>query len=235
MRRATSLASLLGALALAAAACGGIPADEEPTLIARDEVPSELLENPSTTVANDGERVAIFLVLSDERTDELLIPCEVPLIESGGPSARAELQANAALTSLIDFNAAESQDCGTFTSAIPPDLELLDATLDGSTLDVDVSNLGTVELASQRRAIAQIVFTATELDGIDRVRFRLDGEYSPVPVGERTAEATAAIGRDDFPKFADSPFSSTTTAPAAPAPPALGLPPTLPAQAEQPG
>jgi len=240
VRRRAHLAGLTVCVAMAASACGGIPADTEPTLIAREQVPIELLENPSTTVAPRGEKVTIFLVLADERTDELLIPCGVPVVGRSSAPDRIERQAIAALTSLIDFNSAESQDCGSFTSAIPPDLELLGTDRDGTTLEIDVSNLGTVELASQRRAIAQLVFTATEVDGVDDVRFRLDGEFSAVPVGERTAEAGTDISRRDFPRFADSPFTSTTTAPLADAPvdpalvPDLGLP-LLPAEPEQAG
>ena len=54
------------------------------------------------------------------------------------------------------------------TNAIPPNAQVLNATVDGDVLDLDLSALDQVESTRQRLAVAQIVFTATNLDGIRR-------------------------------------------------------------------
>lgn len=69
-------------------------------------------------------------------------------------------------------------------TAIPTDVELLGARQTGSLLTVDVNDVFD-ELTPNglRIAIAQIVATATDIDGVDQVQLRVDGEVGVWPLG----------------------------------------------------
>lgn len=67
-------------------------------------------------------------------------------------------------------------------SAIPSGTRLRSATRRGTVLVVDLSeDFGNVVGASRQKAIAQIVMSATQLDSIREVRFRIDGEDIQIP------------------------------------------------------
>ena len=76
-----------------------------------------------------------------------------------------------------------------FTTAIPSTTELNEATIQGQNLTVDLTP-DIIELDTQSlvRAIAQIVYTATELDGIETVQIEIDNERlsAPTPGGDTT-------------------------------------------------
>lgn len=91
-----------------------------------------------------------------------------------------------------------------YTTFLPASLELLDTFKQGTILFLDVSDELT-ELTGQplSRALAQIVYTATELEGVERVQITVNG--SPVswprPVGSNTASTLSIY---DYPSFAQS-------------------------------
>ena len=91
-----------------------------------------------------------------------------------------------------------------YTTFLPANLELLDTYKQGTILFLDVSDELT-ELTGQplSRALAQIVYTATELEGVERVQITVNG--SPVswprPVGSNTASTLSVY---DYPNFAQS-------------------------------
>lgn len=69
-------------------------------------------------------------------------------------------------------------------TALPGDLELLSARPVGTLLTVDVNDvLDDLNPEALRFAVAQIVTTATELDGISSVQLRIDGEPRVWPLG----------------------------------------------------
>ncbi len=78
-----------------------------------------------------------------------------------------------------------------FSSNIPPGTELQDARAQGQFLILDLSEEIT-ELTPQSLApaIAQIVYTATELEGIEAVQLTVNGEELswPTPSGETTTD-----------------------------------------------
>ncbi len=86
-----------------------------------------------------------------------------------------------------------------FTTAIPSTTQLNDATIQGQNLTVDLTP-DIIELDTQSlvRAIAQIVYTATELDGIETVQIEIDNERlsAPTPGGDTT---TAPLRIYDYP------------------------------------
>ena len=91
-----------------------------------------------------------------------------------------------------------------YTTFLPADLELHDTFKQGTILFLDVSGELT-ELTGQplSRALAQLVYTATELEGVERVQITVNG--SPVswprPVGRNT---TGTLSIYDYPNFAQS-------------------------------
>ncbi len=90
------------------------------------------------------------------------------------------------------------------TTALPRDLILRSARSGGGTLTVDVSSELLDEPAPQLRlAVAQIVFTASELEGVRAVRVRVDGKIRAWPDGEGELQH-AALTVYDFPGLAES-------------------------------
>jgi spore germination protein GerM len=90
------------------------------------------------------------------------------------------------------------------TSALPRDLVLLSARAGAGVMTVDVSaQLLDVPAAQLLLAIAQIVFTASELDGVREVRIRVDGTNRPWPDGEGELQ-TAPLTVYDYPGLAES-------------------------------
>jgi hypothetical protein len=117
-----------------------------------------------------------------------------------------EARTRAVLQRLISLDPATNPECPpAFTNAVPPDLRVLDAELrveeSGNILELNVGRdaIVAIESTQQRRAIAQIVFTATSVPGVTAVRFFADGEAISVPVEDRTADPGESVRPSDFP------------------------------------
>lgn len=91
-----------------------------------------------------------------------------------------------------------------YTTFIPPNLELDTVFKQGPLLFLDVSQELT-ELTGQplSQALAQMVYTATELEGVERVQITVDGKPLawPRPVGGNTS---APLSVYDYPNFVQS-------------------------------
>ena len=91
-----------------------------------------------------------------------------------------------------------------YSTFLPASLELNTTLKQGPLLFVDVSEELT-ELTGQplSQALAQLVYTATELDGVERVQITVEGESLswPRPVGGNTA---APLSIYDYPNFVQS-------------------------------
>lgn len=73
---------------------------------------------------------------------------------------------------------------GQFRTALPTGLQLLSATRRGAVLQVDVSQeLGELSGEALVAAVAQIVFTASEVDGVQSVKILIDGADQQWPAG----------------------------------------------------
>lgn len=84
------------------------------------------------------------------------------------------------------------------TSVIPAGTELLGVERDGTTLFVDLSSefeSGGGSLSMQMR-VAQVVYTGTQFEGIDRVRILIDGESVEAIGGEGIVVAEPLTRRD---------------------------------------
>lgn len=167
--RTTALGALmvLGVLT----ACG-VANDRAPRTIQPDERPPEVAAG--TVAPRPGTGSIVFF------------------LGPGGPGENAPLtpvgrdgrdDAAALLASLFEGPTATEQDSEGLRTAIPAGTKLVSATLDNQgTLAVDVSAEFLTSAGDVLRdAVAQIVFTGTELDGVDRIRLLVEGEIQDWP------------------------------------------------------
>jgi spore germination protein GerM len=185
---------MVAATALAAglvlvSACG-VPTGGAPTTIAASDIPYGLAEPSPTPTASPGavprvEPSRIFLVGDDEAL--------VARPRDTSASSRRE-RLEDLLTALAEGPTGTERN-EQLSTALPPEvrLTLADLTDGAATIDID----GPAEAPSgwaSRRAVAQIVLTATSVPGVDAVRLTLSGEpvEAPLPSGELTSEPLTA-------------------------------------------
>lgn len=113
------------------------------------------------------------------------------------------LTPEAVLTTLIAGPNQGELDAG-MTYAVPPSSTLHSAALAATTLNVDLSG-EILELpgSSLRDAVAQIVFTGSELEGVRSVRIRVDGQSRDWPDGSGELQ-NRALTVYDYPGLAES-------------------------------
>lgn len=196
MRSTRALVALLAValLAIGTAGCGLSPNDE-PRIIAADDLPPDLAEptTSSTTLTSQSPTTApvtiYYLVLQDGVTRLHAVTRDVEDVTR--PRDR--------LAALLSPPTPEEQAAGILTS-IPADTILLNSQLveADQELIVDLSrSLFDVQGEELRNAFAQLVWTATELDGVRRVRFLVDGEEFRAP-DEDGIEQPGAVARSDY-------------------------------------
>ncbi len=90
------------------------------------------------------------------------------------------------------------------STAIPPDLEIQQATTVGTRLTIDVNAaFGDLSDLGLRQALAQIVATASQIDQVQQVRLRVDGQNQGWPTGD--GEVTdRPLTIYDYPGFLES-------------------------------
>lgn len=175
-----SLVALMVCAALVATGCG-IPLDSEPQLVEVAVDPAPESNPPSQGESVD---VPVFLV-QDERLVE--VSRELP-----SPPSLVSI-----FESLLDGVTEDERDANLRT-AIPPDTRVISVTEIGSTLLVDLSDeFASVGGEEELFAVAQIVLTATSIEGIDLVEFQLSGLPTDVPVGSG-ALSQDPVGFDDY-------------------------------------
>jgi spore germination protein GerM len=181
VRRLLPLVLVLFAVA---AACG-VPEDDSPQELSADEVPFGLLTTaPATTTSTPGNLQArLYFVNAD---GELT------------PESRdvGDLAARTVIETLLATDPA-SLPAG-ISSNIPPDTTLLASFIEDQVLTVDLSGqFTTIEGDRFNAAVAQIVFTATDLDDVAAVSFRVDGD--PFTVGdENGVTQEGPVTRNDY-------------------------------------
>lgn len=193
-RGVAALVVLIG-LVLTVAGCG-LSADNEPSPIAAEDLPSDLLDpNPptSTTLLDPGATAAVtvYLVVREGDTTRLTaVPREVSDPTSPGDRIRA----------LLAPPSTQEQEAG-LISSIPSDTVLLDISRPDPGSDellVNVSGaLFDVQGKELANAFAQIVWTVTEIPGVRQVRFRVDGQ-SQRAINDEGVEQPGAVTRSDY-------------------------------------
>jgi spore germination protein GerM len=166
-------AAALAAAALAAAGCG-IPTDDGPRAISRENVPDDVVDATTEATASQPTVTApIYLVQSPEDPRLVTVDRRVP---AGSPAADPDTAA--VLETLLRATANPQEQADGITNLIPQDTRLASQPeLVGGTLVVDLTReIFDVEGEPQRAAFGQIVCTADALEGVRSVRFLVQGE-----------------------------------------------------------
>jgi len=182
---------VVGVIIVAVAVGCAVPVDSRPRAIDARNVPFDLLAPTSSTSSTVSPPVAVenavVYLVKDNAT---LVPVnrEVP----SPPNARSVLRAL--------FSGPNEADVGRGLSS---------AVTSGTTLksvDGPINGLLTIDLTEdvlsvvgqrQIQALAQIVFTATELADVDRVLFEFEGRRRDVPRGDGRL-TSEPLGRRDY-------------------------------------
>jgi hypothetical protein len=221
-RRLVATASLLAALVPALVGCG-IPEDNEPRAIAPEDLPDQLIDpsgegvTPPTNTAGESRLVYVVASGEDSEDDRLF---GIPAVIEGTPdeSAMIEYLLQTREETLVNFE--ESADVEALSNAIPPEVQLLGfeygETEDGETIGIITLSEEFEEALGENYeyAVAQLVWTATELGTVQRVRFRVDDAFIQVPAGTQN-EQRSIVGRDEYRDLQPEITSSTDTGPAA--------------------
>jgi hypothetical protein len=205
---ATALVGAALALAVPAVLAGcGVPAEREPHAI-DGPVPEEPAEDPDTGADHPGEDVTVqFLHRQDGESRLVPVRRTVsrPRTDTG------------VLEALLLHPPTEGERAVDITTAIPVATMLADPPerTGGDVLVVDLSSaLFDARGGELRSAYAQIVCTATRIDGVRAVRFEVEGDATPALDGR--GEATDRPLRcEDYAELAPP-----VPAPAGPGPPA---------------
>ena len=166
---------------LAVVSACGVPIDSEP-----DQIDLELDSPPEIERPNleDLASVSIYLVRDDSlvhATRDLPIPATPDAI----------------MASLLDGVTDPEERAGLRTS-IPPGTEILGIGRDGAVLRLNLSrDFTAVGGEEEIHAVAQIVLTATSIEGVDYVAFEIEGVPTDVPVADG-ALSVEPVGPEDY-------------------------------------
>lgn len=172
-------------VAVAALAACGVQPDAAPRDLPADERTIAVDSGASGSDAAGANR--IFLVAPGEERLLRSVPRQA--------TTRAEL------IEILLAGPNDDELAAQYSSFIPPTTELIWARTQGQVLTINVSG-GITELSGQNlaQAVAQIVYTASELDGVEAVQLRVDDEELAWPKanGETTADPLRVY---DYPNF----------------------------------
>jgi len=199
MRRTTVLAALLPLLSIVTAC--GVQSDGSPRDLPDAE---QKLENPSV-VSGD--------VAAGASRIYLIAPGEDRLLRSVSRQADTASDLIDTLLRGPNDNEVEAQ----YNTAIPSTTDLNQSPrISGQTMTVDLTpDIVELNTPSLIRAVAQIVYTATELPGVETVLIEIDGEPlpAPTPTGDATTKPLSVY---------DYPLMVVSSQPAFPAAPVSG-------------
>ncbi len=193
--RRTVTAATAAALAAGAAACG-VSGQSEPVRLDADRVPFELVGPTGTTTTapvaeGTDERVVTRIFLLDP--NDLLVARE--------RTVPAPLTPGAALRALRAGPDPTERRAG-ITTALPAEIPVQFLGARDGVARVRLSPAFTDgSVRRQAGALAEIVYTLTDLPGIERVSFLVDEEVVEVPRGDGSLTADP-VGRADYARFA---------------------------------
>jgi spore germination protein GerM len=181
-RSAAAALALVTVGAVGAVAGCGVPLDRSPHPIAQTTIAVD--DTIPTTVAGDGTQVVtVYFLNGDTLQGQEYAADEEPTLSD----ALAYVLAAPAPDASADLH-----------TAVPPGTELRSAEVTDGVATIDLTNqINDVSGPSQKEAFAQIVFTALAIDGIQQVRFLIDGEPVDAPTDNGNL---AVISADDYDK-----------------------------------
>ena len=190
MGRLRLLLALLAVFGLAAAGCG-VPTDRTARDLPESDVPFGLLaaEAPTTTTSTAPSRpepVTVFLIGRDGR------------LVGVGRQVTSPLSVEKVVAELLKGPTSEERRKGLRTGLAPETL-VLSTSISDNIANIDLG--GPVATGTQQLvALAQIVYSATELEGVNGVRFTYQGTRANV----LTEQGSTAfpVGRAQYPSLA---------------------------------
>ncbi len=208
MSRARPLSNLglLLALSLASFGCG-IPLDDEPQVVASDALPQNLQPGPQTTTTLPSlltQDVTIYLINPGDGEASLVpVTRQVPVVSEGGEQIEVLI-----LEQLLAGPTSEEQLEDNLATAVVSSGDDPIAVLDlrrpvDDQIVVVLSEAPALEGSDQVVSFAQLVYTLTEINTVDRVRFLVineAGEEEDISVKTDTEEGDVRrpVGRDDY-------------------------------------
>ena len=184
---------LLVLAALATLTACGVPTGGEPGTIPASEVPYGLAAPrsstpPATSSPAREDRPRIYLVNPDG-----VLVASGRSVSGDGPQDRLR-----DLLRQLATGPTTGERDDQLTTSLPPEARLSVTALEGGTATVDLAGTDQSPSGRQsRRAVGQIVLTATSLPGVDAVLLTHDGQplEAPLPSGELTS---APLTADDY-------------------------------------
>lgn len=190
MRRRRRLWGLTAALvALVAAAGCSVPVDSGPKTLRAASIPEDLRSPSSTTSTSlpsgESEEVTVYYILGERLA---------PVKRRVSPPVTVEK----VLRKLFAGpNPAEA--VAGLRSQINPDTDILGAPIEARIATVNVSKNFAFGLPTdQIMAVAQVVFTAVDIEGVAGVLFALNGQRLEVPQGDGSS-TSAPLSRAAYP------------------------------------
>jgi hypothetical protein len=179
---------VLTASAVLLAACGVNP-DARPRAIPANQVPFDLLAT-STTEGTD----TTLPIVTVKTTVYMIGPNRLVGVSRSVP---IPLTLGSALASVVQGPTSSEESSG-LRSAINPTTSVLNAQINGNTALVNLSDSFTdIGLQDQIYALAQLVYTATELPNVMNVQISLNGRPEEVPRGDGST-TSGLLTRADY-------------------------------------
>lgn len=215
---------LLAGLAVALLAGCGVPTSGDPETIPASEVPYGLASpTPSAHTAGPTDAALVAAAIYLVTPEDVLVATGR---EMAGGTTEEQLDA---LLGELAAGPTRQERAQELSTALPPEVELDAVDVSGSTATIDIA--GPVDApsgAESRRAVGQIVLTATSLPGVRAVLLTRQGEPvdAPLPDGQLTSLPLSAA---DYEALLIAPAPSATVTPGAvPAVPSPAPPPAAP-------
>jgi spore germination protein GerM len=180
----------------------GIPTDDSPRAISNESVPDAAVDDTTGAAAPEPTVAApIFLVQSPDDPRLVDVKRRVP---AGSPAAGPDPAA--VLETLLSATPNPREQADGITNLIPEDTRLASQPeLARGTLVVDLTNeIFNVEGENQRAAFGQIVCTANALEGVNLVRFLVQGEPTGVQRDSGAADGPVSCA-DDYARLLGEP------------------------------
>lgn len=190
-------AGLLVGVAMVAAACG-VPTDENPQALPADAVPAELLaSDPVTTTSTvplgQTTRLRVFLI-GGQGDAERLVAVE-RTVQSPATVERVLAQ--------LTVGPNREDEARGLRSAILPGTVINSVRVESNIAIIDLAKGRGISASGTDRilALAQMVYSATELREVGAVRFTVDGTRAETPTGTGVL-TTGPVGRAAYAAYA---------------------------------
>lgn len=180
----------------------GIPTDDNPRAISSESVPDAAVDDTTEATASEPTVAApIYLVQSPDDPRLVDVKRRVP---AGSPAAGPDPAA--VLETLLSATPNPREQANGITNLIPEDTRLASQPqLARGTLVVDLTNeIFNVEGEPQRAAFGQIVCTANALEGVNLVRFLVQGEPTGVQADSGAVDGPVSCA-DDYARLLAEP------------------------------